>query len=116
MILESEDMSKTIWRINISKIQNIKHSCVLKTSTGWAELCQARLHFATWVHTTSCMGHCKLLQLKNKLQGKAVTHSEKLEWWIILLVDCVTILLYTTVKWLHNPPLKYTTIQFFQIV
>ena len=24
--------------------------------------------------------HCKLLQLKNKLQGKAVTHSEKLEW------------------------------------
>ena len=23
---------------------------------------------------------------------KAVTHSEKLEWWIILMVDCVTIL------------------------
>ena len=36
--------------------------------------------------------HCKLLQLKNKLQGKAVTHSEKLEWWIISMVDCVTIL------------------------
>ena len=29
----------------------------------------------------------------NKLQGNAVTHSEKLEWWIILMVDCVTILL-----------------------
>ena len=28
-----------------------------------------------------------------KLQGKAVTHSEKFEWWIILVVDCVTILL-----------------------
>ena len=25
----------------------------------------------------------QLLQLKNKLQGKAVTHSEKFEWWII---------------------------------
>ena len=24
---------------------------------------------------------------------KAVTHGEKLEWWIILMVDCVTILL-----------------------
>ena len=36
--------------------------------------------------------HCKILQLKNKLQGKAVTHTEKLEWWIILMVDCVTIL------------------------
>ena len=23
---------------------------------------------------------------------KAVTHTEKLEWWIILMVDCVTIL------------------------
>ena len=30
----------------------------------------------------------------NKLQGKAVTHGEKLEWWIILMVDCVTILLH----------------------
>ena len=50
--------------------------------------------------------HCKLLQLINKLQGKAVTHSEKLEWWIILMMDCVTILLYTSVKWLHIPPLK----------
>ena len=30
----------------------------------------------------------------NKLQGKAVTHAEKLEWWIILMVDCVTILLH----------------------
>ena len=48
----------------------------------------------------------QLLQLKNKLQGKAVTHSEKLEWWIILMVDCVTILLYISLKWLHNPPLK----------
>ena len=28
----------------------------------------------------------------NKQQGKAVTQSEKLEWWIILMVDCVTIL------------------------
>ena len=34
----------------------------------------------------------KLLQLKNKLQGKAVTQSEKLEWWIILMVNCVAIL------------------------
>ena len=50
--------------------------------------------------------HCKLLQLENKLQGKAVTHSEKLEWGIILMVDCVAILLYTIKKWLHNPPLK----------
>ena len=31
--------------------------------------------------------------IPNKLQGKAVTHSEKIEWWIILMVDCVTILL-----------------------
>ena len=42
--------------------------------------------------------HCNLLQLMlvciNKLQGKAVTHGEKLEWWIILMVDCVTILLH----------------------
>ena len=60
--------------------------------------------------------HCKLLQLINKLQGKAVTHSEKLEWWNILMVECVTILLYTSVKWLHIPPLKYSTIQVFQNV
>ena len=50
--------------------------------------------------------HCKLLQLKNKLQGKAATHSEKLVWWIISMGDCVTILPYTSVKWLLNPPLK----------
>ena len=25
---------------------------------------------------------------------KAVTHGEKLEWWIILMVDCVTIFLH----------------------
>ena len=30
----------------------------------------------------------------DKLQGKVMTHSEKLEWWIILMVDCVTILLH----------------------
>ena len=65
--------------------------------------------------TTPC-GSLQLLQLKNKLQGKAVTHSEKLEWWIISLVDCVTILLYTSVKGLHNPPLKLSTIQVFQNV
>jgi len=30
------------------------------------------------------LNHCKLtLQLKNKLRGKAVTHSEKLQWWIV---------------------------------
>ena len=35
----------------------------------------------------------------NKLQGKAVTHGEKLEWWIILMVDCVTILLnFSTIR------------------
>ena len=42
----------------------------------------------------------------NKLQGKAVTRGEKLEWWITSMVDCVTIWLYTSVKWLDNPPLK----------
>ena len=26
----------------------------------------------------------------DKLQRKVMTHSEKLEWWIILMVDCVT--------------------------
>ena len=59
------------------------------------------------------LDHCKLLQLTlvfiwalGKLQGKVVTHSEKLEWWIITMVDCVTILLYTSVKWLHNRQLK----------
>ena len=35
----------------------------------------------------------------NKLQGKEVTHGEKLEWWIILMVDCVTILLnFSTIR------------------
>ena len=47
---------------------------------------------------------------------KAVTHSEKLEWWIILMVDRVAILHKYRAKWLHNPPLKYSTIQFFQNV
>ena len=28
----------------------------------------------------------------NKLQGKVVTPTEKLEWWIILIVNYVTIL------------------------
>ena len=37
---------------------------------------------------------------------KAVTHSEKIEWWIILMVDCVTILHDYRAKWLDNPPLK----------
>ena len=37
---------------------------------------------------------------------KSVTHSEKLEWWNILMVECVTILLYTSVKWSNIPPLK----------
>ena len=36
---------------------------------------------------------CLYWDILNKLQGKAVAHSEKLEWWIILMVDCVTILL-----------------------
>ena len=26
----------------------------------------------------------------DKLQGQVMTHSEKVEWWIILMVDCVT--------------------------
>ena len=41
-----------------------------------------------------------------KPYAKAVTHSKKLEWWSISMVDCVIILLCTSVKWLHNPPLK----------
>ena len=30
----------------------------------------------------------------DKLQGKVMTHSEKVEWWIILMVDCVTLFFY----------------------
>ena len=59
------------------------------------------------------LDHCKVLQLTNKLKGKAVTQSEKLEWWIILMVDyfngglcSVTILHWYRGKWLHNPPSK----------
>ena len=40
------------------------------------------------------------------LDVKAFTQSEKLKWWIILKVDCVTILHSYKAKWLHNPPLK----------
>ena len=36
---------------------------------------------------------CLYWGILNKLQGKVVTNSEKLEWWIILMVDCVTFLL-----------------------
>ena len=32
--------------------------------------------------------------LLNKLQGKAATPTEKLEWWIILMVDCVSLAEY----------------------
>ena len=32
----------------------------------------------------------------DKLQGKVMTHSEKVEWWIILMVDCVTLFLAAT--------------------
>ena len=59
--------------------------------------------------------HCKLLQLKSKLQGKAVAQSEKLEWWIISMVDCVTILLYTSVKRLHNPPSNIPPFKLFRL-
>ena len=30
----------------------------------------------------------------DKLQGKVMTHSEKVEWWIILMVDCVIVFDY----------------------
>ena len=33
-------------------------------------------------------------------------NSEKLERWIILMVECVTILHYYRAKWLHIPPLE----------
>ena len=33
---------------------------------------------------------CFHLGRLDKLQGKVMTHSEKLEWWIILRADCVT--------------------------
>ena len=71
----------------------------------WLKTCDLVAE-STCIGFVWCIPHCKLLQLINKLQGKVVTHSEKLEWWIISMVDCVTILLYTSVKWLHNPPLK----------
>ena len=42
----------------------------------------------------------------SNLYVKAFTLSEKLKYWIILKVDCVTILHSYKAKWLHNPPLK----------
>ena len=60
-----------------------------------------------WVGVRGIAAYLRLYWgILNRLQGKVVTHSEKLEWWIILMVDCVIILHEYRAKWLHNPPLK----------
>ena len=96
-------------------IKNSSPAAIITGPMHWSYKSMYRFAFIC-IRDLLCQYHCKLLQLINKLQGKAVTHSEKLEWWIILIVKCVTILLYTSVKWLHISPLKYSIIQVFQNV
>ena len=54
------------------------------------------IHYLTYATT----GHCNKLQLTihteigvglSKLQGKGVTHSQKVEWWRTFMVECVTL-------------------------
>ena len=47
----------------------------------------------------------------DKLQGKVVTHFCEVEWWITLIVECVTLIDYIVKKRLHIPPSKFSTIQ-----
>ena len=70
---------------------------VLTQSAVAGSLAEAKIRvgwLAGWSKFIAKLSHCKLLQLENKLQGKVVTHFKKLEWWIILMVDCVAILLH----------------------
>ena len=70
--------------------------CFLVISTFYRSVCRLGFICKVW-YFGSLQPIATYLRLYrgilNKLQGKAVTHSEKIEWWIILMVDCVTILL-----------------------
>ena len=61
----------------------------------------ARVYTADRNKVKSCLKHpipqgFSIIILKPYV--KAVTHSEKLEWWNIVMVECVTILLCTSVE------------------
>ena len=71
------------------------------------------LFYTLLISSKAILGHLRTLQTiaaslcfhlgrLDKLQGQVMTHSEKVEWWIILMVDCVTPF------WLYCPPLHFT--------